>query len=164
MSLHLFQRSILTLYSNTGELERFLAAPEEWSRDSGLSLAEADALTTIPREQLVGFQKMLHRKSMGIARKLLSQNRRALVLTVLHPEAPVLLWQEHSTLRTLHLSPSLYRQFHYLAREKQRTSFGTLALSLLRDPTSSYKDVANLISNMIRSKLFGRIIYIPLVL
>jgi hypothetical protein len=164
MSLHLFQRSILTLYSNTTELERFLVAPEDWSRNNGLSLAEADALITIPRAQLIGFQKMLHRKSMGIARKALSQNRRALVLTILHPNAPVLLWQERSTLRSYHLSLSLYRHFHYLARERQLTSFGTLTSSLMKDPASSYKDVANLISCMFRAKLFGRIIYIPLVL
>ena len=164
MSLHTFERSLLKLYSKPQEINQYLADEHEWCLQNSLTASESTALKQIPKDQLIGFQKMLHRKSLRVALLVLSKNKKMVALSSLHENAPVLLWEKHASLQSLHLSPALYSALHYCAREKLPLTLGNLASHIFKTPEISFTDLTKFISLVFREKLLGRSIFIPLIL
>lgn len=163
MSLHAFERALLSLYSDPRELQAFRESSTSYLEQLELSDLERQALRDMPLDKLARFQEQLHRKSMKVARALL-RGHPAVVLMSLHPQSPALVWGNPSRPRTQKLTPGAYEFLHRLARHKQPLSQSALLSGFARSGIGTYRDVFSLARLIYAHRLQGAIVRIPLVL
>ena len=158
MSLHIFQETLLKLYTQSPALEAFLENPEQFLSQYDLDAREKRAILKLPREELRRFQHELLSKRISMThRSLLIRRGKTVMISSFGKHGPELSMSTDSRIPPSPKSERAYRVLYEFAEQGEPISLRAIVTAYRQQrPVLSLGDVFHLVRIIKKNHLEGK--------